>query len=141
MDATILTTFFCFILLVLNIVLFMQFRDLTIHVNAHMDRSDLHSEKLKTILSVLQQLEAQQHLMFSNSPPVPGETLPSLPVVTKDTDWSEGYWVNAPGEPQPDLDNADRGIKVSGTVPTDKSPDVLAKKRGRPRKTPLTKID
>ena len=76
MDASILTTFFCFILLVINLLLFTQLRDLTKQVHHYVDRSDLHSEKLRTIMSILQQVEAKQDLMFNNAPPVPGE-LPS----------------------------------------------------------------
>ena len=79
MDASILTTFFCFILLVINLVLLTQLRDLTNHVNAHMDRSDLHSSQLNTCLSILQQLESKIDLMFNNAPPCPGE-LPSDPI-------------------------------------------------------------
>lgn len=50
-------------------------------LNHYVDRSDLHSEKLATIISILQQLEAKQDLMFNNSPPVPGE----LPVVLENS--------------------------------------------------------
>lgn len=125
MDATILTTLFCFIILVVNLLMFVQQRDLTRQLHHYVDRSDLHTEKLRTILSILQQLEAKQDLMFNNSPPVPGETLPSLPVVVAEEDWSQCHWINAAGEPQPKLDNV----------------ELPAKKRGRPKKTPVTNID
>ena len=139
MDAAILTTFFCFILLVINLLMFTQMRDLTKQLHHYVDRSDLHSEKLKTILSVLQQLEAKQDLMFNNAPPVPGETS-ELP---REAQWlpncnKEGnlYWVNPPGAPKPNLDNRDIleggnmgwmgwNSKVSTTVPTHKPEDVL----------------
>ena len=75
MDAAILTTFFCFILLIINLLLFTQLRELSNKLHHYVDRSDLHSENLQTILSILQQLEAKQDLMFANSPPVPGEQL------------------------------------------------------------------
>ncbi len=73
MDPTILTMVFCLILLVLVITVLTALSGLKLKVNAHLDRTDLHSEKLATIISILQQIEAQQHLMFSNAPPVPGE--------------------------------------------------------------------
>ncbi len=74
MEATILTMFFCFILLVLNILMFMQQRELKKQIHHYVDRSDLHSEKLRTIISILQQLEAKQDLMFNHCPPAPGES-------------------------------------------------------------------
>ncbi len=121
MDATILTTLFCFIILVVNLLMFVQQRDLTTQLHHYVDRSDLHTEKLRTILSILQQLEAKQDLMFNNSPPVPGEDSRLIPIATPEhtitpstiVDWSQCHWVNAPGEPQPDLDNADLCNKSS----------------------------
>jgi hypothetical protein len=128
MDASILTTFFCFILLVVSILLFTQIRDLSNHVNVHMDRSDLHSAQLNTCLSILQQLESKIDLMFNNSPPVPGETSindsPSERAAGLDIiNWADCRWQNAPGEEQPDMDNAD--MQVSTIVPTHKPEDVL----------------
>jgi hypothetical protein len=77
MDLQILTTIFCFISLVLGFTALNALSNLKRKVNAHLDRTDLHSEKLQTILSILQQIEAKQDLMFNNAPPVPGETAPS----------------------------------------------------------------
>jgi len=96
-------------------------------VNAHLDRSDLHSEKLHTILSILQQLEAKIDLIFSHSPPVPGET------IDVEDDIGEGFkWVNTmPASPFPTLEG-----KVSSIVPTKKNAGVVAKKKGRPKKAP-----
>jgi len=73
MDLTILTTFFCLILLVLSVLALNELMILKRKVNAHLDRSDLHSDKLATILSILQQIEAKQDLIFNNAPPAPGE--------------------------------------------------------------------
>jgi len=73
MDLAILTTIFCFISLVLGFTALTALSNLKLKVNAHLDRTDLHTEKLKTILSILQQIEAKQDLMFNNAPPVPGE--------------------------------------------------------------------
>lgn len=74
MDLSILTTVFCFISLVLGFTALSALSNLKAKVNAHLDRTDLHSEKLATIISILQQIEAKQDLMFSNAPPFPGES-------------------------------------------------------------------
>lgn len=80
MDLQILTTVFCFISLVLGFTALTALSNLKAKVNAHLDRTDLHTEKLKTILSILQQIEAKQDLMFNNAPPVPGEDVPEQSV-------------------------------------------------------------
>lgn len=54
--------------------MFMQQRELKKQIHHYVDRSDLHSEKLRTIISILQQLEAKQDLMFNHCPPAPGES-------------------------------------------------------------------
>lgn len=135
MDASILTTFFCFILLVINLLMFTQLRDLTNHVNVHMDRSDLHSSQLNTCLSILQQLESKIDLMFNNSPPVPGEipTLftPSIPVATPEYNWKEQLhkpgvqtvYVPEDWNSITTLTTTDCTEKVSTTVPTVFSPE------------------
>ena len=92
MDATILTTFFCFILLVLVILALNELMILKRKVNAHLDRTDLHTDKLHTILSILQQIEAKQDLLFNNAPPAPGQA----------------YWSEMPGlDSQPATPNPD----------------------------------
>lgn len=163
MDLSILTTFFCLILLVLIVVALNELMILKRKINAHLDRTDLHSDKLHTILSILQQIEAKQDLIFNNAPPSPGEPQYSARSSLLE-DWSKCAWQNAVGAPEPILDNADmdRAVekfthvpvpghftltepvfpdawgKVSTTVPTKKKPNVLEpKKRGRPKKAPL----
>lgn len=145
MDASILTTIFCLILLVLTVLALNELLVLKQKINAHLDRTDLHTEKLKTIMSILQNLEAKVHLMFNNAPPSPGET--TIPTLYTPTDWSKCKWQNAPGEPQPDLDNSDMDLAkdkfgheplpghysyVQGKV----IPEKPKKKKGRPKKAP-----
>jgi len=141
-------------------------------VNAHLDRSDLHSDKLATILSILQQIEAKQDLLFNNAPPAPGEApIPTLYTPCKE-DAPDGHtWHNHLPEPIPGhythsnvtishpmpkevLDYIEKKLKeeedvalngtklqqhfakLSSMVPTKKKANVVAKKKGRPKKAP-----
>ena len=161
MDATILTTFFCFVLLVLVILVLNELMILKRKVNAHMDRTDLHSGNLTTILSILQQTEAKLDLIFNNSPPAPGQDEPpSKAVAVSKEDAPDGHMWHYPqvipqgtysySEPvfpkqwgkmfDSDLDIAEDKFgqvptKVSTTVPKKKA-KAPAKKRGRPKKAP-----
>src|SRR6266404_3908657 len=83
MDATILTTFFCFIILVLVALIFARMSRTQAMVEHHIDLTISEKEHARTALKILQHLEAQVHLMFNNAPPVPGE-----PVIKE----SEGSW-------------------------------------------------
>jgi hypothetical protein len=139
MDLTILTTFFCLILLVLMVLALNELMILKRKVNAHLDRSDLHSDKLATILSILQQIEAKQDLIFNNAPPAPGET--SKEDAPEDHSWhypritsSGQFTYSEPVFPtqwgkisETDLDIAEDRFgqsceKVSITVPTEITP-------------------
>ena len=148
MDASILTTFFCFILLVLNIVMFTKLMHLQALVEHHIDLTISEKEHNRTGLKILQSLEAQVHLMFNNAPPVPGE-----PVVTTGT-WFTGQTdkrynteptvvpqleiiLDKPKEPLIAL--ARRKLKEHQIKA--KPPVFPAKKRGRPRKAPKVNID
>lgn len=130
MDATILTTFFCFIILVLVALVFARMSRTQAMVEHHIDLTIAEKEHARTALKILQQLEAQVHLMFNNAPPCPGEPK-SLVVVDP---IGEGYsWhTDIPNTPM-----IEHTPKVSAIVPTKKKAVALApKKRGRPRKAP-----
>ena len=139
MDLTILTTFFCLILLVLSVLALNELMILKRKVNAHLDRSDLHSDKLATILSILQQIEAKQDLLFNNAPPAPGEaywsqmpgidsqpdpTFPDFRILKSKEDAPEGHSWNYP-IPNPIAGHFTHSeVKVSSTVPTEIIPPV-----------------
>lgn len=172
MDASILTTFFCFILLVLVILalnelmilllvlVILALNELMIlkrKVNGHLDRTDLHTSSLNTILSILQQIEAKQDLLFNNAPQAPGEMAVD--------DIGEGHsWyypkIYLPENSVEDFYQPD--VILSSTVTKKKRakvvdlkaalylakqklkehqikplPAMLPKKRGRPKKAPL----
>src|SRR5208282_86074 len=75
MDATILTTFFCFIILIVVALLFIRMYHLQALIEHHIDLTINEKEHARTALKILQHLEAQVHLMFNNAPPVPGEPI------------------------------------------------------------------
>lgn len=150
MDASILTTLFCFVLLILVILALNELMILKRKVNAHLDRTDLHSSKLATILSVLQQIEAKQDLIFNNAPPAPGETVEVEDDIGEDLKWVDTFPIREVG-PESDVKAIDlpdgtvyfienRGetfrqaaaraleehkAKLSTTVPTEKKTSVV----------------
>lgn len=131
MDATILTTFFCFIILVLVALIFARMANTQAMVEHHIDLTITEKEHNRTALKILQQLEAQVHLMFNNAPPCPGEVKSSVVV----DPIGEGYAWHTDIPAIPVIEPP----KVSAIVPTKKKPVVLEKKRGRPKKASKTK--
>ncbi len=99
-------------------------------VNAHLDRTDLHTDKLCTVLSILQQLEAKQDLMFNNAPPVPGQEEPphrvlAKTIVTSNEDAPDGHTWHYPKVYVPEPVFPDGWGKVSITMPTEKRASVV----------------
>lgn len=89
-------------------------------LNHYIDLAMGHTESLRTILSILQQMEAKQDLMFQNAPPVPGEVIVE------------------PVEEKMPMASYDDLIRLARLKLTEHKTKVWTeKKRGRPRKTPL----
>jgi|GEM_PF-5318577 len=166
MEWSIVTTFFALITLVIAaLVLVMQDR-IAKRLDHYVDHALSNTNSLKTMLSMITQMEAKQDLMFNNSLPAPGETtkvpqsfvdsidrmLNAKPHYTKD-EFGEGiHWENP---------------KLSETISRDtmqmcsfkaasrkalaqfkekqeakKAAELLPKrKRGRPMKTPIVKAE
>jgi hypothetical protein len=131
MDASILTTIFCLILLVLMVLALNELTILKRKANAQLDRTDMYTDKLHNIISILQQLETKQDLLFNNAPPAPGEA----------------YWSQMPGvNSQPDPNFPDFRVfaesepvyPIPVNVPFEQSRYnkklTVPKKRGRPKK-------
>ena len=59
-------------------------RDLINRVNHYVDRSDLHTEKLRTCIEILQQVEACQHLMIAKTMPEKKEKPKAKRVMTSE---------------------------------------------------------
>lgn len=135
MEWQILTTFFAFISVVLLVLLFTKQHVLARKLDYYLDHNMTLSDKVKLILSIVEQIESKQDLMFKNARPMPGE-------VTRDDIGEDLYWENPkvssviefkeqPGETF--MEAARRAIekhnaKVFSIIPP--------KKRGRPKKSP-----
>lgn len=146
MDATILTTFFSFIILVLVALLFIRMYHLQALIEHHIDLTISEKEHSRTALKILQHLEAQVHLMFNNAPSAPGEVV--LPNdwgrVNEDKDVvTSSHWctpemlgvtpdMKGPVKaPRPMLELARQKLKEHQIKI---KPPQLPKKRGRPKK-------
>ena len=133
MDATILTTFFSFIILVLVALQVIRVYHLQALIEHHIDLTIAEKEHSRTALKILQHLEAQVHLMFNNMPPAPGEPVSEPQVIPEVIVDYLGKGLNWDHEkpPQPMLALARQKLKEHQIKV---KPPQLPKKRGRPKK-------
>ncbi len=133
MDATILTTFFSFIILVLVALLFIRMYHLQALIEHHIDLTISEKEHSRTALKILQHLEAQVHLMFNNALPAIGEPVVEPQVIPEVIVDYLGKGLNWDHEkpPQPMLALARQKLKEHQIKV---KPAQLPKKRGRPKK-------
>jgi len=153
MEWSILTTFFSFISLVIATLMFTRQDLLAKKLNTYIDLAIQQTETLRTAVSILQQMESKQDLMFKNAPPISSE---------KGYNWKEE--IHKPGvrtvfiPPGMNLESVCEELssdnsKLPQTTPADYlrlaqrklvehktkvSSNVPTKKRGRPKKAPGT---